>query len=382
MATPRALATAGLGTTAALLAAAGGVTWYYAGRIVEPPAARPPVPTEADRVEIVAGGERHLTLRGPQAARPGWWGVSWPGGYARVGPPASIARTVTRPVELMVGEPVPGALGLLDAAAAPSDPAALHLGVEAEEVVVDGPLGGLPCWWWPGRSRTWAVLVHGRSGARHETFRLVPELVAAGLPTVAASYRNDPDAPPSPDGRSHLGATEWEDLEAAVAWTLEQGAEDVLLVGLSMGGACIGELLARSALAPRVRAVVLDAPVLDWGPVIRRAAVERGLPGPVLPVLLPPTMALAGRRSGIDWDGLAHLHDARDFELPTLLFHGSADATVPVELADAFAATRRDIVTYVRVAGADHVCSWNLARRRYEAALSEFVTRPGAGART
>ena len=376
MATRHALAAAGIGTTAALLAAAGGATWYYASRITEPPGRRPEPPADHDRVELVAASGGYLTLRGPDAARPGWWGVSWPQGYARVGPPISIAATVTRPVELQTGVVVPGALGTLDAAAAPTDPRALEgIGDDVREVAVPGPLGTLPCWWWLATSETWAILLHGRRGARNETFRLVPTLLAAGLPTVAASYRNDPDAPPSPDGRSHLGATEWEDVAAVVEWALEQGARDVVLVGMSMGGACIGELLARSPLAAHVRALVLDAPVLDWGPVIRRAAVERGLPAPVLPLLLPPTMALAARRSSIDWDGLAHLHDARDFDRPTLLFHGSADGTVPVELADAFAAARQDVVTYVRVEGADHLCSWNVARELYEDALAGFVRR-------
>lgn len=381
MATRHALAAAGIGTTTALLAAAGGAAWYYAGRIIEPPGRRPDPVGDRDRVELVAASEGYLTLRGPAAARPGWWGVSWPGGYARLGPPVSIAGTVIRPVELITGEVAPGTLGTLEAEAAPDDPGALP-GVDARpaRVVVDGPLGALPCWWWPGSSPTWAILLHGRRGARRETFRLVPTLVAAGLPTVAASYRNDPDAPPSPDGRSHLGATEWEDVAAVVEWALAQGARDVVLAGLSMGGACIGELLARSPLAEHVRGLVLDAPVLDWGPVIRRAAVERGLPARVLPLLLPATMALAARRARIDWGGLAHLHDARDFDRPTLLFHGSADATVPVELADAFAEARADVVTYVRVEGADHLWSWNLARELYEDALAGFLVRAGAAA--
>lgn len=387
MGTRRALSAAGIGGGAALAALVGGASWYYAERITEPPGVRPPAPTEADRVEIVGGSGSHLTLRGPDAARPGWWGVTWPpggvgparGGYARVGPPVSIARTVVRPVELLVGDPAPGTLGLLDATAAPHDPAVLPgVGRLPAEVVLAGPCGDLPVWWWGGSSRTWAILVHGRSGARSETFRLVPPLVAAGLPTLAVSYRNDPDGPASPDGRSHLGATEWEDVEAAVSWALAHGARDVILAGLSMGGACIGELLVRSPLVAHIRALVLDAPVLDWGPVIRHAAVERGLPAAVLPVLLPPTMALAGRRSRVDWAGLRHFHDPADFDRPMLLFHGTADTIVPVELADAFAATRSDVVTYVRVEGAGHLWSWNLARDRYELALADFLRRIGA----
>ena len=52
-------------------------------------------------------------------------------------------------------------------------------------VVVDGPVGPLPCWWFHGpddAGATWAVLVHGRSGSRVETFRYLGPLHRSGLP--------------------------------------------------------------------------------------------------------------------------------------------------------------------------------------------------------
>jgi uncharacterized protein len=382
MSTRRALSTVGLGGTAALLAVAGGASWYYAGRITEPPGLRTLVPAALDRVEILASDGVTLTLRGPDAARQGWWGVATRDAYARVGPPLRVdeeALTATRPVELRAGRLPVGATALLDAYAAPSDPRLLpEVGPGVREVEIDGPVGPLPTWWFPAPGPTWAVIVHGRSGVRQEAFRLVPLLARLGLPSLAISYRNDPEGPPSPDGRSHLGATEWQDVEAAVAWARGQGARDVVLVGMSMGGACAAELVRRSPLAGHVRALVLDAPVLDWGPVIRRAAVTRGLPNAVLPLLLPPTMALAERRTQVDWHGLRHLHDPEGYDRPTLLIHGDADATVPVELADAFADTRPDVVTYLRVQGAGHVRAWNHDRDRYEAAVTDFLARVGA----
>jgi uncharacterized protein len=382
MSTRRALSTVGLGSTAALLAVAGGASWYYAGRITEPPGLRQLAPTAVDRVEIVAVDAASITLRGPEAARHGWWGVATEDAYARVGPPHETdesAQRAVRPVELRAGELPVGGAGILDAYAAPSDPRLLpEVGTDVREIVLDGPVGALPTWWFPAPGPTWAIVVHGRSGVRQEAFRLVPLLSRLGIPSLAISYRNDPEGPPSPDGRSHLGATEWEDVEAAVAWARRQGARDVVLIGMSMGGACAAELIRRSTLAGHVRALVLDAPVLDWGPVIRSAAVARGLPSAVLPLLLPPTMALAERRSQVDWDGLRHLHDPEGYDRPTLLIHGDADPTVPVELADAFADTRSDVVTYLRVPGAGHVRSWNHDRARYEAAVTAFLREQGA----
>jgi uncharacterized protein len=382
----RALSVAGLTGSAALLAAAGGATWFYASRVMEPPQRRPTEPLDSDRVVLVSLTDDEVVLTGPDADRPGWWGVRWDGGYARAGPPtARFGDHVTRPVEFRRGEADPGAPALLDPWAAPSDDPGV-LGFPVDEVVIDGPIGPLPAWRFSpvaGGTRgagvpagsdeasTWAVLVHGRSGSRVETLRLAAACLHAGLTALAVSYRNDPDAPPSPDHRSHLGATEWEDVEAAVAWARSNGAEDIVLVGQSMGGACVAEVLRRSPLADRVRAVVLEAPVLDWGPVIKHAAIDRGLPPAVLPLLLPPTMALAGARGRIDFRSLGSFDGIED--VPVLLVHGDADATVPVELADALAATAPEVVDYLRVAGAGHLRAWNHARDEVEAAVTAFL---------
>jgi uncharacterized protein len=381
----RALSVAGLAGSAAVLAAAGGATWFYASRVIEPPHRRPVEPLDSDRVVLVEATAGGLVIRGADAGRPGWWGVRWDEGYARVGPPAERRDDgVLRPVEFLRGVLRPGAAALLDPWAVPADDPGV-LGASVREVVVDGPIGPLPSWHLrpvtaePG-ARTWAVLVHGRSGSRVETLRLAGPCLAAGMPTLAISYRNDPDGPASPDGRSHLGASEWLDVEAAARWALANGAEDLVLVGMSMGGACVAELLRRSELAVRVRAVVLEAPVLDWGPVLRRAAADRGLPPAVLPLLLPPTMAIAGARGGIDFRSLGSFDGIEP--VPVLLIHGDADATVPVELADALALTAPEVITYLRVAGAGHLRAWNLARERFEAAVARFLDAQLAAAPT
>ncbi len=387
---------AGSGTAALLAAAAGGATWYYAERITEPPGRRPvpPLPDDGVQVRSIVRGE--VVVAGPAATRPGWWGLATSHGWLRIGPPteevaldasdpdlADVAVGVRRPVEHHLGRVRVGDTGELGAHAVPDDLTVLPGAVE--DVEVPGPLGDLPAWWFPlpdaevsptahAPAATAAVLVHGRSGSRQEVARWGPAFVEAGVPALAISYRNAPGAPPSPDGRSHLGATEWEDVAAAIEHVIEvRGAQDVVLFGASMGGACIAELLARSGLAARVRAVVLDAPVRHWGPVLRAAARQRGLPQAVLPLLLPPTMALAGARGRIDWQGLDHLDDPRRYDLPTLLFHGDLDPVVPVSLSDAFAASRPDVVTYHRVPGAGHVRTWNADRTGCEVALSRFL---------
>lgn len=385
----RRVATIAGGGTALLAAAAGGATWYYAGRITERPGRRPVPPLPDDGVQVREVSAHEVVLAGPAAARPGWWGLTTEDGWVRIGPPtgevpldpgvaqlSDVDVGVRRPVEHVVGRLRAGGTGQLEAEAIPPDPA--DLGLEVADITVPGPLGDLPAWWFPvpgGTARgTAAVLVHGRSGSRREVARWVPAFLAAGVPCLTLSYRNAPDAPRSPDGRSHLGATEWEDVAAGVELVLDRyGADDVVLLGTSMGGACIAELLRRSPLAAHVRAVVLEAPVRHWGPVLRAAARQRGLPTAVVPILLPPTMALAGARGRIDWRGLDHLDDPSRYALPTLLFHGDLDDVVPVALSDAFAAGRRDVVTYHRVTGAGHVRTWNVDRHGCEEAVTRFL---------
>ncbi|MEX2504245.1 MAG: alpha/beta hydrolase [Egicoccus sp.] len=382
----KALRVAGLTGSAALLAAAGGATWYYAGRMTEPAHRRPVAPLDRDRVEVFdaslpgahpgSGGEGHLHLVGTDAARAGSWGLRWETGYARVRAPISVdGPSAVRPVEILAGDlPESGAQALFDPWAAPDDPA--HLGLEVDEVTVDGDLGPMPAWWFPAaaerdRALT-AILVHGRSGTRRETLRHVAPMVAAGVSVLAISYRNDGEAPPSPDGRSHLGATEWADVAAAAAWARDAGARSLVLAGLSMGGACVAEALRRDPdLRPHVAGVILEAPVLDWGPVLRSSAVQRGLPAAALPLLLPPTMALAGARARIDWRSLGSFEDL--VETPLLLIHGDADLTVPVELADALAEALPDLVTYLRVGGAAHLTAWNVAREQVESAVTTYL---------
>lgn len=89
--------------------------------------------------------------------------------------------------------------------------------------------------------------------------------------------------------------------------------------------------------------------------------------------LVPIGMTASELRAGVDYDALDQVANAEVFDTPILLFHGTADRTVPVSLSDRFAAARPDLVTYVRVEGAEHVTSWNVDRSRYESAVRDFL---------
>ena len=359
------------GATATLLVLAllalGGAGWYYSGEILSVEQ-----PGEAERdteVRRVTGGR--VTLENTAEARErGTYGLDGPEAYAQVGRILAATRAeVTRRLVPIEGTLQQGDVVDVDGYAFPQDPQAAF-DFPVSEVVIDGPLGDQPAWAAAGESDRWAVLVHGRAARRNECFRLLGILHARGFSALCVSYRNDPGAPADPDGIYRQGAREWEDIEPAVQYALDQGAQDLLLGGFSMGGQITANFLRQSRLAPQVDAVIWDSPLLDWGPVIAAGAADRGVPAWLVPI----GMQASEWRAGVDYADLNQVRAADDFSHPILLLHGDADGTVPVDSSAQFAQRRPDIVTFERFGRAAHVESWNTDRARYEQAVNRFVT--------
>jgi uncharacterized protein len=148
------------------------------------------------------------------------------------------------------------------------------------EVQIPGELGNMPAWWVLAEDkipdelrmdRHFAILIHGRGGTRVGLLDMIRPLHDAGFDVLIISHRNDLEAPSSPDGFDHLGATEWRDLEAAVKWAFERGGDKFTLFARSAGAAIVGQFLSWSDEADEVEQVVLDNPVLDWTAVFLAA---------------------------------------------------------------------------------------------------------------
>ena len=255
--------------------------------------------------------------------------------------------------------PVPGAA---------LDPAAAY-GLRFRTVVVREPLGPAPAWEVPGSPRHWAIVVHAMGAPRAEGLPLVPVLHRLGITALVISYRNDPGAPRSPDGLTHLGADEWHDLDAAVGYAAAHGARQVTLIGYSMGGAMVCDFLRRSPRAALVTAAVLDAPVLEWRRPLATAASGVGLPD----ALLAPAESILSWRTGVnlaDEDQLAHADQLR---VPILLLHGTADRVVPLADSRALRSALPGLVQLVEFPGAGHVDSWRSDPTRYDTAVRRFL---------
>ena len=223
---------------------AAGIGWYYSSMLLDPT----PRPVFPERV--LAADATTVTLAASRlAAQPGIWGLRWIDGLAAIGPvTAADRRRIVRP---LLGGPIPaaGTAAALDTGPYDPDPAAR--GLAFDEVAVPTSLGPCPAWHVPAAGDTWVILVHGRGGTRREALRVLPTLHRAGHPALVITYRNDLEAPASPDGHDHLGDTEWLDVESAVRWARARGARRVVLFGWSMGGAIIGAFLDRSARGDR-----------------------------------------------------------------------------------------------------------------------------------
>jgi len=351
----------------AAIATGAAVSWHFSSAVLVPDHTSWAKGTE---VEALPPG-RIVLARNEESERPGAYGLEWPGGHAVIGAVVAVeADTVTRRLRDARGYLVPDMDVGIEADVHVGDPRQA-LGLPFADVDVPDELGPMPAWLVPGQSRTWAIVVHGINGTPQEGFRLLPTLHRAGLPTLLIAYREDLGAPASPDGLHHMGLTEWRDLAAAARFALAHGARRLVLIGYSMGGAIVAQLMERSPLARRVAGLVLDAPALDWKRTIEFNATQMGLPAFTA---LPVEWAIDGRID-TDWESLDALRHPEDFRLPILLFHGTEDEVVPISTSDDFAAELPRWVTYYRVPRAGHTESWNVAPALYERRLRSFLTR-------
>lgn len=357
--------------------AAAGAGWYYADGLVKArPVRRPITPTwllalTHDGTETLARLTRNGTTTSPGVLTLNWDEES---GGALLGPVMETGTTwVTRQVlrgglSLQPGQMVrPSTSGL-------GNPAGR--GLVFDNLMLEGEHGPLPAWFVPGSAdadfdpaHDWVIIMHGYQGLRQDALRYLPTYHELGLSSLVVTYRNAHGAGRTPEGVYKLSADEWEDLEVAVRHAQAQGARRIILMGLSMGGSITLAFMRRSSLASEISGVILDSPALEWRELIRHHAVRYHLPL----FLAPIVERLTTFKGGTDFDAVDHLQHASIYNLPMLIFHGSADNTVPVRQLDELARTRPDLIEYVRVEGAEHMRTWNIDPENYERHVRQYV---------
>lgn len=247
-------------------------------------------------------------------------------------------------------------------------------GYAFEEVQVNSELGRNPAWLVPAAapSGRHAIFVHGIGGRRENGYRFLPVLREAGFDTLMIAYRNDEGAPPSPDRKYSLGLNEWRDLKAAVETLQARGASTIVIVAESMGGAITGQYLANGAPPAAVKAIVLDAPMVDMDASLAALIGRLGIPLAGLTSKI--ALRIAQMRAGLALTD-ANVHTAlAGYPGPVFLSHGSGDRLVPVATSDVLAKSRHGETVYVRTA-ADHILSWKADPAAYESRLREFLAK-------
>lgn len=374
----------GAGASAVAGVAMAGLGSYFVRQILTP--ARP----REDETIVAADADTVTFKRTPGSSAPGQYGLHWDNlaGHARIGRITAQDNTLVTRTLLGVdsGELRPGR-ARLNSYFFP-EPLAQD-GTALFDVSYDGPIGSMSAWSSrpdtgadePGVGQvgdTWAILVHGRGASRAETLRAVPLLRDLGLEILIPTYRNDPDAPPSADGRYHLGLSEWRDVEAALDYAVVRGARKIVLFGWSMGGAIVLQLLAHSAHTDRVLAVVLDAPVVSWRQVIDyHAGLHR------VPLALSHTgQRLIGKSWSKSFGGVSvpipvphtdWISRADDLHVPTLLIHSEDDDFVPYGPSSDLARSRPDVIQFETWQEALHCREWNVDPARWRHVVENFV---------
>ena len=359
---------------AAIVAFAGG--GWYLSNLVKDGGLVPDYEDPEYDLKVLAVGEGQVTLgvtgdtdEEGDWRRDGLWGLERIGGYDQVGGILELTEehVVRELIPIGVGPKI-GDMARLDSFTFPDDPVSTF-GIAFEEVHYSSPLGDFPAWLVRGSVDHWAIFVHGKGADRREAMRILPAVTDAGLTSLIITYRNDEHTPMDPTGFHGYGQTEWIDLEAAAKFAISNGAQDIVLVGYSMGGAIVVSFLFESTLAESVRGAILDAPMLDFGATVDLGAREKGYPG----LFSTVAKSFTGIRFDVDWDALDYLRRVDELSVPILLFHGDDDDTVPVETSDALAKARPDLVTYIRVANTGHVNAWNTDHAAYERAVDDFL---------
>jgi pimeloyl-ACP methyl ester carboxylesterase len=235
-----------------------------------------------------------------------------------------------------------------------------------------------PVWVIKGKgAKRWAVLVHGKGAARSEMLRMARPLNDAGYNLIIMTWTGDVGAPQYEDGMYTYGREEWPEVEAAVQYALDEGAQRLLLGAASTGGAVAMGFLDRGTLGGKVDGLILDAPVASFEDLIDEAAEFRTLPigGLAIPESLEDvTKWIVAFRYGVDYSAVDYSGREGLIEVPLLTFQGSADETVGKPVNDRFMLEGSGRAgEYVVTEGADHLLSWNYDPEAFEEKVTEFV---------
>jgi len=248
-----------------------------------------------------------------------------------------------------------------------------------EDVAITADGDTRKAWYFPvAGATTWAIHVHGIHSGRQAILRAVPDTLSAGMSSLVIGYRGDVE-----DDRglpATFGTDEWRDLDAAMRYAVDHGAERLVLVGWSMGATIALHAAARSTLRNRIDAMILVCPALDWFAALRAGVAKAGFPGLLgslgaLALTIPGLARFAGLRRAIPRRWMRPTPPAG---LPILLIHSSGDRDVPLEVSRRFAAKPDAAATLVEIAPCPHGMELNREPELFHGSIARFLSSASA----
>ncbi len=244
------------------------------------------------------------------------------------------------------------------------------------ETTYPTPLGDMDAWFLDAPGTLWVIHVHGRGATPAEAQHLFEPLQEAGYPQLAITYRNDDGQPADPSGFYGYGATEWEDIKAALDYANSQGARGVVFIGFSTGASHVLSYAYKHQIDD-IRGAIFDSPNVDFGDTVAYAATQRRMP--VLPMNVPITLGWTAKvftslRMGVNWKTIDYVSRAESaLRVPVLIIHGTADMTVPLSQSIRFSEAAPSNVTLFTVADAEHVGSYDVDPDGYVQRVLDFL---------
>ncbi|MDJ0318615.1 alpha/beta hydrolase family protein [Arthrobacter antibioticus] len=258
------------------------------------------------------------------------------------------------------------------------DPSAV--GGRYEEVLIPTTYGAAPAWLFEGdNTDVWVIHIHGSWTDRAIMFRDVHAFRPLGFTSLIPSFRSDPEVIPPQAQSSHLGQTEWHDVECAMGYAVAHGAKRIILSGWSMGGTIALLTAERSAYRRQIAGIVLVGPVTSWRKTIIAGAARAGVPaaGAGLAIRLLQFSLFAkfvGLKEAINFEELEWAVAAGRVTTPTLVLHSKSDQEVPWEISAAFQMANPDTVTLITLPEAHHTQEWNASPSSFTNELRTWVS--------
>jgi alpha-beta hydrolase superfamily lysophospholipase len=236
-------------------------------------------------------------------------------------------------------------------------------------------------WWVPvPAAKGTVVMAHGLNRSRIEMVRRAPFVHAAGWNALLIDLRRHGA---SGGERTTFGATEKEDVKAAVRLARERSPGPVVLWGVSLGGASV---VFAAAEDPAVAGLICDSSYRSLEDTVRHhLQLFRGFRWwlrlvPRWP-LADLTLFWMGRRGGFDPAAVDVEAAARRLGgRPALFVANSEDRRMPKEIAFDLQAAAGSGAEVLIVPGKSHGGAWRDGTAAYEAAAAALLEAAGRGA--